>query len=370
MCVALLVAALGGCGDASGGGTDGGDASDLAATTTPADGGDATDLATDLATGGVSDGGFDRARVPSTLGAFTTAGSAGCAQTGAPTGARTLTLTVGGAARTALVVVPPGYDPQRAYPVVFVFHGDGGTGSSIRGALNLESAAAGRAIFAYPDGAGQTWNAAVRGTNLDMDLVFAVRASLRAQYCVDLARTFATGHSRGGFFVNQLACRYGAAELAAIAPHSGTIDPDDNNAYVYGPPNPNGGPFMENGDYDFMCPVDGTPPASGTPPLPKLPPPAMVIHGQCDQTGGVEYAQGRRTAQHWGFAARCSTTPSVATASTPGCAPATSCPTAAVDLCSRAPGCQRDVTFCAIPGMGHAIWCDAPARIWAFFAAH
>jgi polyhydroxybutyrate depolymerase len=321
----------------------------------------------DLSASAPDDGGVDRTRVPSTLGGFPTEGSTGCGQTGAPTGTLGLALTVDGVPRTAVAYVPESYDPRRAYPVVFVFHGNGANGSLIRVAFNLEPAADGKAIFAYPDGAGGTWDVTLHAPNVDMDLVFAVRETLRAQYCVDVRRTFATGYSAGAFFVNQLACRYGADELTAIAPHSGNIDPQDDRSHVYGPPNPDGGPFMERGKYDFYCPSDVT--TAPPPPRPKLPPAAMIIHGQCDEAPGVGYAQGRRTAEHWAFAARCATTPSVATNSTPACPESTACPATTADPCYRTPGCSRDIVFCAIPGMGHPLWCDAPARIWSFFAA-
>lgn len=297
----------------------------------------------------------------------------GCALPGAVTGAHAVSLTVAGTARTSTVFVPAGYDPQMAYPVVFVFHGDGGTGSGIRTQLDLEPDAAGKAIFAYPDGLQKTWDAAVTGTNDDMSWVMALRDSLRAQYCVDTRRTFATGMSRGGFFVNQLACRYGIAGFAAIAPHSSTIDPGGGDVYIYGPPKAQGGPFMEQGNYDFACPSDGSPPPVKGP---VLPPPTMVIHGECDQEGGVEYPEGRRVVEHWGFAAHCSTTPAVAvtTSPNPACASAslTSNPMLSVDPCYVAPGCTagHEITFCAIPSMDHKVWADAHARIWAFFAAH
>ncbi len=214
------------------------------------------------------------------------------------------------------------------------------------------------------------------GVNDDMNWVLALRDNLRSNYCLDTKRTFLTGMSRGGFFVNQLACRYGIAEFAAIAPHSSTIDPGDangGNPYIYGPPNPNGGPYMEMGNYDFACPSDGTPAPMARP---LLPPPAFVIHGECDQEGGVEFPQGRRVVEHWGFAADCATTPAVivTTSPNPTCnsGALTSNPTLTADPCYVAPGCKpgHDVTFCAIPSMDHRVWADAHARIWSFFAAH
>ena len=307
-------------------------------------------------------------RRPSTLGGADVLGSAGCRVASSPTGVQPLSL--GG--RTGVVVIPADYDARKAYPIVFVFHGDGGTGAGIRTQLSLEPDAAGKAIFAYPDGAQKSWDAALSPTNADMMFVMEIRAQLRASYCIDTTRTFLTGMSRGGYFVNQLACMYGVAEFAAIAPHSSTISQEDGSKYVYGPPVAAGGPYAEDGNYDFACPSDGTPP----PARPILPPPAFVIHGACDAEGGVTYAQGRLVVEHWGFAARCATTPAVAvtTMPNPTCQSAglTSDPMLSVDPCYAAPGCTagHDVTFCAIPSMDHRIWAKAHARIWAFFAAH
>jgi polyhydroxybutyrate depolymerase len=332
------------------------------------DGGAGADAADSTAP---ADTGADSGLRSSTLGGAPVTGSAGCGTTGA-TGVENVALTVDGEARTGIFFVPASYDPSQAYPIVFVFHGDGGTGTDIRTSLDLEPDAAGKAIFAYPDGSNQTWNSATTGTNADMDFVIAIRRVLRTSYCVDTTRTFLTGMSRGGFFVNQLACTYGIAEFAAIAPHSSTIDPGNDNAYIYGPPNANGGPYMEDGNYDFACPSDGTPPPAARP---TLPPPTFVIHGECDTESGVEYAEGRRVAEHWGFAAQATTTPALAVTTSPDptcAAPLTNDPTLTVDPCYVAPGCVpgHDVTFCAIPGMDHEVWADAHTRIWSFFAAH
>ncbi len=92
-------------------------------------------------------------------GFFTTQGSMGCAKTGAMTGVQQVSGMVGGTTRTSTVFVPTDYDPEKAYPIVFVFHGDGGTGASVRTSLDLEPDANGKAIFAYPDGLQETWDA-------------------------------------------------------------------------------------------------------------------------------------------------------------------------------------------------------------------
>ncbi len=335
----------------------------------------------DLSQPRVDQAAFDLAGSSATLSALNgkpATGSAGCGQATAATGMQSISLKVDGTTRTGLFVVPASYDDQKAYPIVFVFHGDGGTGASIRSGLNLETAAAGKAIFAYLDGAGKTWDATLNATNHDMNFVMALRAQLRTSYCIDVHRTFATGHSRGSFFVNQLACQYGIAEFAGMAPHSGTISAANNSDYVYGPANPKGGPYTTGGNYDFFCPVDGTLAKHSTPPI--LPPPMFIIHGECDTEGGVTFAEGEISVEHWGYAARCTSTPVVIVdPNTLVCDDNTNmnhnnttCPTTPKDPCYKAPGCAsgHDITFCAIPQMPHAVWCNAPTRIWAFFAAH
>jgi polyhydroxybutyrate depolymerase len=44
---------------------------------------------------------------------------------------QTVTLTVDGVERRALVHVPPAYDGKAALPVVLMFHGNGGTAESV-----------------------------------------------------------------------------------------------------------------------------------------------------------------------------------------------------------------------------------------------
>jgi len=297
-------------------------------------------------------------------------GSGGCSASPGASGVQNISIATDGGTRTGVFFVPADYNSAKAYPIVFVFHGDGGTGAGIRPQLDLEPDADGKAIFAYPDGAGQAWNVNLDPSNQDMSFVLAVREMLRSKYCVDTTRTFLTGMSKGGYFVNQLACMYGEAEFAAIAPHSSTIGATDPNAYVYGPANPSGGPYIPD-NYDFACPSDGMP----YPARPILPPPAFVIHGECDTEMGVTYAQGKVVAEHWGYAAHCGTTPSVevVTSPNPSCMGTfTSNPTLSADPCYVAPGCTagHDITFCSIPDMDHRIWADAHTRIWNFFAAH
>jgi polyhydroxybutyrate depolymerase len=135
---------------------------------------------------------------------------------------------VDGVVRQALVAVPPRATLELS-PVVFAFHGHGGT---------MRSASRG---FAYhelwpeaivvtmqglptpgaltdPEGKLPGWQKSVGDQN-DRDLKFfdAVLASLRADYKVDDRRIYATGHSNGGAFTYLLWGARGDV-FAAVAP--------------------------------------------------------------------------------------------------------------------------------------------------------
>lgn len=123
-------------------------------------------------------------------------------------------------------------------PIVLFFHGSGGNGASGRAQVNetwddlaLEEAIAGRALVVYPDGLshrdcfGRTcWDRNPQGR--DVAFFDALPVHLAAQYCVDPERVFAIGHSRGGRFVEVLACERSHALLAAasIGAGAGNVD--------------------------------------------------------------------------------------------------------------------------------------------------
>ena len=135
---------------------------------------------------------------------------------------------VDGVAREALVYAPAEAKTQ-ATPIVFAFHGHGGT---------MRHAAA---TFAYhkhwpeaivvymqglntpgrltdPEGKKPGWQSTVGDQN-DRDLKFfdAVLASLKQDYQVDQRRIYSTGHSNGGAFTYLLWAARGDV-FAAVAP--------------------------------------------------------------------------------------------------------------------------------------------------------
>ncbi len=148
--------------------------------------------------------------------------SAGCNGSATPpTGAQS--ITVGELSRTYIVSLPDDYDPSHAHPLVFAFHGLGGSGELVSGQwyFGIEQAGGKPAIFVYPDGLdagdGAGWpNEGGR----DVAFFDALLKQLTENYCVDEARVFSTGHSYGGMMTHTLACQRGDL-LRGVAPVAG-----------------------------------------------------------------------------------------------------------------------------------------------------
>lgn len=250
------------------------------------------------------------------------AGSPGCGRAASP-GARTAQITALGKPRSFLLVVPAGYDPRSPYPVVFGLHGNGGTAAGVRGQLDLERAAAGRAIFVYPQALGGGWDLdGETGKNRDVALFDSILLELHGSLCVDERRIFVTGFSNGAYMANQLGCRRGE-RIRAVASHAG------------------GGPYENAGRYDeqghLLCP--GKSVAS------------LVVHGLADN--GVSPSEGQKSIDHWSFANRCGA----------GWSKVEPSP------CLARSGCYQPVVACKVPGLGHAVWPEGKRLTWSFFDA-
>jgi polyhydroxybutyrate depolymerase len=139
-----------------------------------------------------------------------------------------LELKVDGVAREALVFAPA-TAKEKAAPVVFAFHGHGGTAGHAARTMAFQKLWP-EAILVYPqglktkgvitdtEGAKSGWQYR-SGADGDRDYKFfdALLARLRADYKVDVKHVFATGHSNGGAFTYMLWAERGSA-LAAVAP--------------------------------------------------------------------------------------------------------------------------------------------------------
>ena len=136
--------------------------------------------------------------------------------------------TVDGVLREALVYVPPQAKTD-ATPVVFAFHGHGGTMNSASRSFAYHTRWP-EAMVVYPQGLNTPgrltdpqgkkpgWQARV-GDQSDRDLKFfdAMLESFKRDYRVDEKRIYATGHSNGGGFTYLLWAARGDT-FAAFAP--------------------------------------------------------------------------------------------------------------------------------------------------------
>lgn len=233
------------------------------------------------------------------------------------------TLVVAGVSRTYELFLPPGYDGTTRYPVVLVFHGDGGTGAGVRKSFPIEGTSSGSAVIAYPDGLGKTWQIdALAPMTRDVAFVDALVRDLQSSYCGD-GRSFLTGISRGAYFVNQVAC-HTSVSLRGIASHAG------------------GGPFgVLAREYD----------ANGNLVCSSPPVAALQVHGTSD--GVVSLREGQSSRDHWRRVNACTSTTTAATLPSP---------------CVTYTGCARPEVWCAVSGLGHAFWSQAATATWSFFA--
>lgn len=242
-----------------------------------------------------------------------------CGKKSAATGVLARKVNVFGKARTYTLVVPAGYDAAISQPLVYVLHGDGGTGKQIRASFDVEAAAGGKALFLYPDGAGGAWDLdSPASKNADVALFDATLAQVQSEYCVDLHRVFIAGFSKGAYMANQLACRRGD-RIRAVATHSGG-----------GPYGAEGGTYDDHGE--LVC--SGKPVGS------------LVLHGTSDAV--VAPSEGEKSIAHWTHANHC------ASSTTSG-------------TCATYTGCANPVVACKIHGLGHTVWPEAPKRVWQFF---
>lgn len=265
--------------------------------------------------GGGADGGRDGAGGDGAIGEECGVAAPGLGFVGAQT------IDVGGTSRGYQLFLPPGYDQRLRYPVILVFHGDGGSGAGVRGSFDIEGASGGGAIIAYPNGQGGTWQIDNYAALMkDVAFVDALATELTASYCGD-GRVFLAGFSKGAYFVNQAACRT-SVTLTGIASHSG------------------GGPYgTRASEYDM----------AGKTVCPSPPVAAMQLHGNPDSN--VPLSEGASSRDYWRAANACA-------AATTATAPA---PCVAYNACARAE------VWCAIPGIGHSVWSSAPTAIWDFF---
>jgi polyhydroxybutyrate depolymerase len=154
----------------------------------------------------------------------------------------TMTWTVDGVQRQALVFAPAPVLATNAQPVplVFAFHGHGGNMQAASQVMHLQTLWPG-AVIVYPQGLktpsqvdpqgnfpGWQVRAGQAGLN-DRDLKFfdAMLATMRQKFPVDHERVYATGFSNGAIFTYLLWAERGKV-LAAFGIVAGRLDPAEH----------------------------------------------------------------------------------------------------------------------------------------------
>lgn len=145
-------------------------------------------------------------------------------------------LTSTGTSRSYGIHLPSDYDKDRQYPAVVGFHGSSSVGFFFAADTRLSgSEYSADKIMVYPNGRGGAWagaNYSEAAVAEDLQFVWDLLADVRANFCVDSARIYATGMSIGGGFVNTIACNDTVGgEFAAFAPASGSFYTDNDEHF-------------------------------------------------------------------------------------------------------------------------------------------
>ncbi len=241
----------------------------------------------------------------------------------APTHVSEGRLTLGGQIRRWVQVTPTVLVPGKRYPLVLVFHGDGGDASGFHEHYSFEEASGADAILAYPEGLRSTWDLETREGNRDVRFVEELVAHLEARLPVDETRVFGTGYSSGGFLCNVIACQKSGL-FRAIASNAG------------------GAPYNQAEKWP-----NGYPKCPGQKPIAML-----ALHGGMDF--GVTLDSGRFSSEYWAYVNGCDLGEMESTG---------------YAECHLYRGCppEKRVGFCQIDTLGHWVWDRAADATWTFF---
>ena len=235
----------------------------------------------------------------------------------------THTVEAAGKERKYLLIEPSRLERGKLYPLVLVFHGDGGGMTSFHEGYPFERASGVEAVVAYPDGLGFTWDLETKLENRDVKLVDAIVEELLVKIPIARNKIFATGYSSGGFLSNVIACQRPGL-LRAIASNAG------------------GAPYKQ-----LQTWPNGYAKCPGQEPIAML-----ALHGESDF--GVSLDSGRFSAEYWAYVNGCKTD-EMETSGYKECHVYRGCPTG------------KAVGFCPVPGLGHWVWERAAQATWTFF---
>jgi polyhydroxybutyrate depolymerase len=142
------------------------------------------------------------------------------------------TLVHDGIDREYIIYIPNSYDGTSAVPLLFNFHGFGGSASQFINDADMRAEAeANSFILVYPQGSclngASHWNPCpIDGDNKstadDVGFVEAMISEISSQYNLDMERIYAAGYSNGGMMAYGLA-NYKSDLIAAVASVSGAM---------------------------------------------------------------------------------------------------------------------------------------------------
>lgn len=231
-------------------------------------------------------------------------------------------VDVGGKARTYLLVEPVTVDASKRYPLILVFHGDGGSAASFHDAWPFERASGKDAFVAYLDGLRATWDLESKDSP-DIAFIDTVIADIEKKHPLDRTRFYATGYSSGGFLANLLACRRPGL-LRAISSSAG------------------GAPYNQQEKWS-----NGFPKCPGQKPVALL-----ALHGERDSSVTID--SGRFSAEYWAYVNGCKLD-EMETTGYRECHVYRGCPSG------------QAVGFCSIDTLGHWVWSESAQASWTFF---
>jgi endoglucanase len=233
------------------------------------------------------------------------------------------TLAVAGTDRS-YVLARPAQPSAARLPLIIALHADRSNADAFRSGFALEQQVQGAAVVAYLESVQNSFEYwSLPGRQTEASFVQALIAALDAEGLIRTDRVFMTGLSGGATMTNALACMLGAGTLRAVGAMSGTL-------------------YATAAEF-------ADPPACDLPP-------ALIVWGESDAEEGTEFSSsGIETREKYRGNFSCP-----ASAETHSVAPTP---------CVAYEGCSKPLTWCAVPGMGHAQWTEAASAIWSFFAS-
>ena len=184
------------------------------------------------------------------------------AQRRAATGTRQ-SMMHGGRERHYRIHVPRQIDKTSPVPLVFCFHGGGGT-AEVASRMGFSPLAKQEGfLVVYPEGLNRHWNDGRNSNKFaeqdaevdDVAFVLALLKRLQREFRIDTDRVYATGASNGGFFCNRLAIE-ASDKFAAVAVMIATLPKPFEQHFK--PQRPVSVLFM-NGTADPFVPYGGDP---------------------------------------------------------------------------------------------------------------